>query len=121
MIFDTVVGNEEFLKTKEAKNLINGALSRAKARLVMCFSEEDLKNETFNRIANITKYSNHKDFHDFEEHVNKQNFPFNLIGKCFSNNFFKGKVLEISEDTKKIKVLCFDTGKEKKYLLKSTI
>lgn len=121
VIFDPVVGNEEFLKTKEAKNLINVALSRAKARLVMCFSEEDLKNETFNRIANITKYSNHKDFHDFEEHVNKQNFPFNLIGKCFSNNFFKGKVLEISEDTKKIKVLCFDTGKEKKYLLKSII
>lgn len=121
VIFDPVVGNEEFLKTKEARNLINVALSRAKARLVMCFSEEDLKNETFKKISNITKYSNYKDFHNFQEHINKQNFPFNLIGKCFNNNFFKGKVLEVSEDTKKIKILCFDTGKEKKYLLKSII
>lgn len=121
VIFDPVVGNEEFLKTKEAKNLINVALSRAKARLIMCFSEEDLKNTIFNKISNITNYSNHTDFYDLKEYINKQNFPFNLIGKCFNNNFFKGKVLEISKDAKKIKVLSFDTGEEKKYLLKSII
>ncbi|MGL6023362.1 MAG: DEAD/DEAH box helicase [Cetobacterium sp.] len=119
VIFDPVIGNSDFLKTREAKNLINVALSRAKARLVMCFSQEDLKNEYLKKIFLINNYSEYNNFDEIESYLNELNFPHNLVGKTFDNILFKGKVLEILDDDKKMKILCFETGKEKKYLVEA--
>lgn len=53
VIFDPVDGGSDFLKTSDARRLINVALSRAKARLVVLLSPHDRGNSLLDRIANV--------------------------------------------------------------------
>ncbi len=53
VIFDPVQGQNRFLNTEEASRLINVALSRAQAGLVLLFSNGDRKNPILNQIANL--------------------------------------------------------------------
>lgn len=51
VIFDPVDGNSQFLNTEDAWHLVNVALSRAKARLVVLLSDSDRQNLLFQNLT----------------------------------------------------------------------
>ena len=53
VIFDPTLGNSKFLLMDEGRRLINVALSRAKARLIVMVSASDRSNPLLDQIANI--------------------------------------------------------------------
>ena len=55
IIFDPVCGNDEFLKGQGGRKLINVAISRAQAKLVLMLSLQDLKNPIFSQMVEISK------------------------------------------------------------------
>lgn len=56
IIFDPVAGSSNFLRGDDAERLVNVALSRAKARLIICLSDGDRQNPLFSRIAETAKF-----------------------------------------------------------------
>lgn len=56
IIFDPVAGSSNFLRGDDAERLVNVALSRAKARLVICMSDGDRQNPLFDRIAKTVEF-----------------------------------------------------------------
>jgi len=57
VIFDPVAGDQEFLRNEEGKRLINVALSRAQAKIILFLSQQDLHNPVFSQIDNIVRLS----------------------------------------------------------------
>jgi superfamily I DNA and/or RNA helicase len=55
VIFDAVDGTSDFLSTDSAKRLINVALSRAQAKLILLFSETDRQNDLLRSISDIVE------------------------------------------------------------------
>jgi len=55
VIFDPTLANNEFLKRPDARRLVNVALSRAKARLIVIMSPGDRANPLFEQIANLIR------------------------------------------------------------------
>lgn len=118
IIFDPVVGSSEFLKTEDASRLINVALSRAKARLVVILSVGDRNNNLLNQIANIIENSDlTKDAIPITEFVSSSNFPNNSIGKVVQIKDTIGRVSGISEDGTSLCLLNFKTGQTTKFKL----
>lgn len=116
VIFDPVVGSSDFLKTEDAPRLINVALSRAQARLVVIFSPGDLNNPLLNQIANIIENrENAKDAIPIAELVSSLNFPNNSIGKVVQIKDTVGRVSGISEDGISLCLLNFKTGQTIKF------
>ncbi|MGL6169398.1 MAG: AAA domain-containing protein [Fusobacteriaceae bacterium] len=113
VIFDPVVGDTDFLRTEESMKIINVALSRAKARLLLCFSREDLNNPVFKKITNILSLSETNFDNEILSYIKEKSFPQNLIGKNISYKAAKGTVLDILDRDSKLKLLCSITGKEK--------
>jgi len=61
VFFDPVNGGSPFLTDKAARNIINVALSRAKYKLIMLFSESDLRNPLLDQINQFAEdYKNRK-------------------------------------------------------------
>lgn len=60
VIFDPVDGLNEFLLQENGKKLINVALSRAQAKLILMLSDRDLRNPMFAQMLDVV-----------EEHVNR--------------------------------------------------
>lgn len=115
VIFDPVVGDADFLRTEESMKIINVALSRAKARLLLCFSKEDLNNPIFKKITNILSLSETNFDNEIFAYMKEKKFPHNLIGKNINYKAAKGKVLEIIDRDTKLKLLCSVTGKERTF------
>ena len=99
IIFDPVDGNSNFLKTEEAKNMINVAISRAKARLVVCLHENDYENNIFYKIGNlIAKLNSESSFNIYpkiDTFIKEKNFPFNIVGKTI--NFHKSGIFKVEK------------------------
>ncbi len=55
VIFDPVCGDDEFLMGQAGRQLINVAISRAKAKLVMMLSAEDQQNPIFSQMVTISR------------------------------------------------------------------
>ena len=53
IIFDPVAGNSNFLRGDDAERLVNVAISRAKARLIICLSDGDKQNSLFSLFTRI--------------------------------------------------------------------
>lgn len=105
IIFDPVDGTSNFLNTQEAEHLINVAISRAKARLIICLHKEDYYNYSLRKIATlIANMSNSVDKNSVQhikDFVNHREFPNNVVNKIL--DFEKAgvlKVLEINESKK---------------------
>jgi superfamily I DNA and/or RNA helicase len=54
VIFDPVDAQSQFLNSPNGKRLINVALSRAKAHVIIPYHSNDLLNPTFNRLFDRT-------------------------------------------------------------------
>ena len=55
VIFDPVCGHDEFLMSQVGRQLINVAISRAQAKLVVMLSAQDLQNPIFAQMVAITE------------------------------------------------------------------
>ena len=82
--------------------MINVAISRAKARLIVCLSKKDYTNKSLNKIAHsiaqLSDTTNKNFVPHISEFINKSDFPKNTIGKIL--DFEKSgicKVLKFDE------------------------
>lgn len=99
IIFDPVDGNNNFLKTEEARNMINVALSRAKARLVVCLHEDDFENNIFfqvgNLIAKLNSESSLSIYPEIDKFIKEKDYPQNIVGKII--NFHKSGIFKVEK------------------------
>lgn len=82
VIFDPVHGSSPFLQSDEAKRLINVALSRAMARVVVLLSPGDRENELLRRIAVVITSDSHRVRSEpIASHLTRPDFPRCLIDR----------------------------------------
>lgn len=116
VIFDPVVGDNNFLKTEDAPRLINVAISRAQARLVIVLSASDRNNPLFDQIANVIENTEHsKTAITISELVSDPEFPRNALNKVVQIKNKIGRCVEISEESNRLCIINFKTGKKEKY------
>jgi DNA replication ATP-dependent helicase Dna2 len=119
VIFDPADGNSKFLQAESGKQLINVAISRAKACLILLLSESDRQNAIFRQIVNMTELSGIQEAPiPFEEIINKPSFPNDFVGKLVHFPGCTGKLIGL-HGTSKIKVLDIVSGREKMFNLSS--
>lgn len=108
IIFDPVDANSKFLTSEEALHIINVAISRAKARLIICLNESDYNNEVFYKIASlvseINKDTKFKKYPNIAEYIKAADFPKNTIGKTI--DFNKSGILNVIEVDKDKIIAC---------------
>lgn len=130
VIFDPVGGSLPFLNTEDAPRLINVALSRAKARLILCLSADDLKNPILQKVnsvaANLSGILQNEGLRvgkgQRKRHASlilDSGFPLNAINKEISISSKRGdivgKVREASADGKEFSLFVYSTGEIKKF------
>lgn len=112
VIFDPVDGSNDFIK--ERKNLINVAMSRAKARLIIAMSEKDKKNTVLKITSNLMENSNESNNNSIKKYFKGNFLDDSVIGNNINYGDVEGKVLEINRNKNTFILACFKTGKEKK-------
>lgn len=131
VIFDPVNGSNDFLNNDDdAPRLINVALSRAMARLVVLLSPDDLKNPILARINSIVKNlagitqagEGRIDKKQRQRHISlvlSDGFPSNAINKEISIHSQKGpivgKVREVLSNGAEFTLFVYATGETKKF------
>jgi superfamily I DNA and/or RNA helicase len=81
VIFDPVVGGEEFLQGEAGRRLINVAVSRAMARLVIIASEDDLASNAILRALVAAFEPETRDGTPICQFVHREGFPQNAVGR----------------------------------------
>jgi DNA replication ATP-dependent helicase Dna2 len=113
VIFDPVNGDEKFLQTEEARRLINVALSRAKAKLILFLSSSDLQNPIFFQISNIVRfYNDQRPSIPIADLINQVGFPNNALGKRVKIDRHIGEVSRVSGDSCYLYMINILTGAE---------
>lgn len=100
VFFDPVKGSTPFLTTDNAERLVNVALSRAKARLVLFLSEGDLGNPLLNRINRVLASTGkaEEEYVPVARFIEQSSFPRGTIGKLVRVGKRIGEVLRIEGD-----------------------
>ncbi len=112
VIFDPVDATNKFLMSDGAKRLLNVALSRAEARVVVILNDADIKNPLFEQILNLSENQHLKQHAiNISELINKDDFP-----KCAL-----GKVIQIKNNIGKAIRIEFEGKKEEKLILLSSL
>src|SRR5262249_413348 len=122
VIFDPVQGDSQFLQEANALRLINVALSRAKARLIIALSPGDRKNLLLDRIANII--DNSDAFHDripISQLVSQPGFPGCALEMIVQIGSITGRLVEIDKHADKLIVVDIRTGHRRKYVISGLI
>jgi superfamily I DNA and/or RNA helicase len=122
VIFDPVDGSSNFLQDDNGKSLINVAISRAKACLIIFLSNEDKSNAILNQISNMVDLSEAVEKPiSYEEIVLQADFPENYFGKIVALPNCVGKIMPCKDDGKEPKIIVIDckTGGERKYNVNS--
>jgi superfamily I DNA/RNA helicase len=111
VIFDPVDGNSKFASGPEAQKLVNVALSRAKARLVLLFSEQDRGNCIYEQICTIIKnYGIKRKIKNIMDYALADDFPDNVLEMEVAINGQNGKVVEVYESGAKFRFRDYSTG-----------
>jgi superfamily I DNA and/or RNA helicase len=123
VIFDPTQGNNNFLHTDDARRLVNVALSRAKARLVVLISPGDRENPLFDQIA--TKLEK-KDVAvtagiPIARLIALGNFPSNALGTVIQLNGMAGEIIEVLQEGKKFKFRDYNSGSVRTFLTTAVI
>ncbi len=111
VFFDPADGTQPFLRTEEARRLLNVALSRAQAKVVICLSSADLTNEVLAPIVHRMRLAG-----DAREAVPLQvlaraaDFPFNTRGLRVSAGRLTGEVERIAPDGRQFWVINEKSG-----------
>lgn len=116
VIFDPVQGNSKFLQTADASHLINVALSRAKARLIITLSNEDIVNPRFRQIYDIVIFSDKpRQAKQISYFASQSNFPKCAIGEVVKIKDVVGCISRVINNGEKFVLVNIDSGKEKTY------
>lgn len=130
VIFDPVAGCNPFLNTDDAPRLINVALSRAKARLIVLLSAGDLSNPTLKTVDSVVKNVSvilqnegirpgkaRKSRH--VSTILDKGFPANAINKEISIKSGRGEIVgrvrDASPDGKEFSLFVYTTGEIKRF------
>jgi DNA replication ATP-dependent helicase/nuclease Dna2 len=117
VIFDPAMGNTPFLQTEDAPRLINVALSRAKARLVIILSPGDRKNPLFERIFNVIDNSGRRSSGmPIKQMASHPDFPSSAINKDVIISDKQGRIVEVNFDGSQFTFLDYRTGHKIKYV-----
>lgn len=117
VIFDPAQGGNDFLRTEDARRLLNVAISRAKARLMMTLSPGDRENPLFDQIVRVVEIAHLRgDAEPISHYAAKPDFPHCCIGKIVHLPNATGQVTEVLEEGKKFQLMDFRTGETRVYL-----
>ena len=116
VIFDPTDGANSFLLTEEAKRLINVALSRAKAKIVLVLSPGDAVNPIFAQISNRVRLARDaRPVTPIAELVFRPGFPGCVVGLRVAIARHVGEVSRISTDGSIIWMVNELTGGEQSF------
>jgi hypothetical protein len=117
VIFDPALGNTPFLQTEDAPRLINVALSRAKARLVLILSPDDRINPLFNQSYNVIE--GEKEMGKavpISQLTSVKDFPFCAVDRIVTIGMITGKISHVELNGEKFKLTNLKTGKMHSYV-----
>lgn len=118
VIFDPVDGANPFLTTPEARRLINVALSRAQAKLILYLSRDDCTNLIFRQIDNIVRLAGDtRPIIPLTDLVGERGFPQSAIGRRVRVGTYVGEIARTSPDISKLWLINEVTGAEHCYLV----
>lgn len=118
VIFDPALGANDFLQTEEASRLINVAMSRAQAKLVMILSPGDLENPMFAQVAHIDRLSNDdREAISLESLFDRDDFPKCAVNQRVAIGRHIGEVSRISTDGTMLYMRNERSGAEQTFML----
>jgi DNA replication ATP-dependent helicase Dna2 len=98
VIFDPVDGANQFLKSEDAHRLINVALSRAQAKIILFLSPGDCANPLFAQISNIVRFaSDLRPVTPIADLLEQTGFPQSAVGIRVAIFDYVGEVWMINE------------------------
>ncbi len=127
VIFDPVNESSNFLKpthNPDATRLINVAISRAKAGIIVALNTSDLTNPLFKQLFTFIimhewgKKLLFPKAVPIDKFINEKSFPEITLNKIVKFNDVLGIVSQISEDLEKIYIWDLKSGKERAFLTK---
>jgi len=116
VIFDPVQGDTRFLLGEEAKRLVNVALSRAMARLVVVLSPGDLKNPLLRAVRTVIEGAKRLgEAIPIDPLVKRSDFPACLLGKVVHIGACVGETFAVIDDGQKFVLADFVTGTDRTF------
>jgi superfamily I DNA and/or RNA helicase len=111
IFFDPVNGASNFLQREEARRLINVALSRAQARLVVFLSDHDKStNALLNQIATVASNLTTETRGTLTDLARRPDFPASYLGQTVEH---RGRRLRIDAASDSARLTCTDLGSGK--------
>lgn len=99
VLFDPVDGTQPFLRTDEARRLVNVALSRAQAKVIVYFSASDAANPLLAPIVQRLRLAGDvREAVPLAELARHPHFPSNALGRRVSAGRHVGEVVRVSPD-----------------------
>jgi len=100
LLFDPADGSQPFLQTEEAQRLINVALSRAQAKVIVYLSPADASNPWLAAIEQRLRLAGDaREVTPLLELARQPNFPANALGRRVSAGRHTGEVSHLSPDS----------------------
>ncbi len=117
VIFDPVDGSSAFLRTEAARRLVNVALSRAQARLILLLSDDDRRNPLFAEVAGTIELVINAPKRDRSLKALRRlpGFPQSTLGNIVEHDGTVYKVVSVMPDGGgyKLELRCTVTGKKR--------
>ncbi len=118
VIFDPVDASSDFLLGDEAKRLINVALSRAQAKIILVHSPHDSVNPTISRIFQRARLqADNRPAVLIEEIACHPDFPSCAIGMRIQIGSLVGEVSGVSRDKTELRIVNAVTGEEQVFMV----
>jgi DNA replication ATP-dependent helicase Dna2 len=113
VLFDPVDGTQPFLRTDEAQRLVNVALSRAQAKVVVYLSASDAANPLLAPIVQRLRLAGDvRDAVPLAELARQLDFPANAVGRRVRAGRHVGEVVRMSPDGRQFWLVNERTGAE---------
>lgn len=120
VLYDPVDGSSEFLQGDEARRLLNVALSRAQARLVVFLSPRDLAtNSLLAQVAAVASGASASAALALLDVVARPGFPARFRGTTVEHRGRRLTIGDLSEDRRRLRCLDLDSGQERLYDLEA--
>lgn len=118
VIFDPVDASSDFLLGDEAKRLINVALSRAQAKIILVHTPHDTGNPTISRISQrVRLQADSRPTVLIEQIANRSDFPACAIGMRVQIGLLVGEVSGVSRDETELHIVNAATGEEQVFMV----
>jgi hypothetical protein len=122
VIFDPVDASHAFLMTDDARRLINVAISRAQAKIVVACSPNDSLNPVFSQIAQRLRLQlDDRPALSIEELIGGPDFPSRLVGMRVKIGPVVGEVSPKTLNHGELVLIDEQTGKERAFLVEHLI